>query len=65
MKLMVRFDLVLLRVWLRLVMYSFEAVMNLLALLLLMGMMICLWGEPLVVMLILGLDLSNFCRSTC
>ena len=65
MKLMVRFDLVLLRVWLRLVMYSFEAVMNLLALLLLMGMMICLWDEPLVVMLILGLDLSNCCRSTC
>ena len=42
--------------------YSLEAVMNLLALLLLIGMIICLWDRPLVIILILGLGLSDLLK---
>ena len=43
-------------------MCSLEEVMNLLVLLLLMGAMICFYNRPLVVILILGLGLSNFLK---
>ena len=62
MKSIVRLDLVLLRVQLKLAIYSLKANMNLLALLLLMGMIICLCKELLVVMLILGLSLSELLK---
>jgi len=58
MKLTERSDLIFLRDWLKLETCSLKADINLLALSMLIGIIICLHDGPLVVMLILGLSLS-------
>ena len=62
MKLIVRSDLVFLRVQLRLVICLLEVFIIFLALSLPMETIICLQEEPLVIMLILGLDMLELLK---